>query len=61
MIRLTTQTKLVAAGVALSLGWIILSACECDETKEDNFPGFWVTCIDNKPTLMTYNGNNPRW
>jgi YVTN family beta-propeller protein len=58
MIRLTTSTKLVAAGVALSLGWIVLEACDCDETKEQNYPGFWVTCINNKPTLMTYNDNN---
>lgn len=58
MIQLTTSTKLMAAGVALSLGWIVLSACDCDETKEQNFPGFWVACVDNKPTLMTYNGDN---
>ena len=58
MIRLTTSTKLMAFGVALSLGWVVLAACECDETKEDNYPGFWVTCIDNKPTLMTYNNND---
>ncbi|HEX5227715.1 MAG TPA: hypothetical protein VFW44_08390 [Bryobacteraceae bacterium] len=58
MIRLTTSTKLMAMGVALSLGWIVLSACECDETKEQNFPGFWVSCVGNKPTLMTYNGDN---
>lgn len=57
MIRLTTSTKLMAAGVALSLGWIVLEACDCDETKENQFPGFWVTCINNKPTLMTYNGD----
>jgi len=55
--RLTTSTKLLAAGVALSLSWIVLSACECDNTKEQDFPGFWVTCIGNKPTLMTYNGD----
>jgi YVTN family beta-propeller protein len=59
MIRLTTTTKLVAAGVALSLGWIVLEACECDETKEDNFPGFWVACIGNQPALMSYSGDNP--
>lgn len=58
MIRLTTSTKLLAAGAALSLGWIVLSACDCDQTKEQDFPGFWVTCINNKPTLMTYNGNS---
>jgi DNA-binding beta-propeller fold protein YncE len=56
---LTTTTKLIAAGVALSLGWIVLEACECDETKEDNYPGFWVTCIGKQPALMTYSGDNP--
>ena len=59
MNRLTTTTKLVAAGVALSLGWIVLEACDCDETKEDQFPGFWVACIGNQPALMSYSGNNP--
>jgi DNA-binding beta-propeller fold protein YncE len=59
MIRLTTSTKLLGAGIALSLGWIVLAACECDQTNKDNFPGFWVTCIGNKPTLMTYSGDNP--
>jgi DNA-binding beta-propeller fold protein YncE len=59
MIRLTTSTKLLAAGAALSLGWIVLEACDCDETKEQSFPGFWVSCINNKPTLMTYNENTP--
>lgn len=61
MIHLTATTKLLAVGVALSLGWIVLEACDCDETqtKEDQFPGFWVTCIGNQPTLMTYNGNSP--
>jgi DNA-binding beta-propeller fold protein YncE len=59
MIHLTTTTKIIAGAVALSLGWIVLEACECDDpTKEQNFPGFWVTCINNKPTLMTYNDNN---
>jgi len=58
-IRLTTSTKLMGFGIALSLGWFVLESCDCDETKEDNFPGFWVACIDNKPTLMTYSGNNP--
>jgi DNA-binding beta-propeller fold protein YncE len=58
MIHLTTTTKIIAAAVALSLGWIVLEACDCDETKEDQYPGFWVTCIDGKPSLMTYNGND---
>jgi DNA-binding beta-propeller fold protein YncE len=59
MIRLTTTTKLMSAGIAMSLGWMVLEACACDETKEDQFPGFWVACAGNKPTLMTYSGNNP--
>ena len=58
MIHLTTSTKLLAAGVVLSLGWIVLSACDCDQTKEQDFPGFWVSCVNSKPTLMTYSGDN---
>jgi hypothetical protein len=49
----------MCAGIALSLGWFVLESCDCDESKEDQYPGFWVACIDNKPTLMTYNGNTP--
>jgi len=48
----------MAMGIFLSLGWFVLESCDCDETKENSYPGFWVTCIDNKPTLMTYNDNN---
>jgi DNA-binding beta-propeller fold protein YncE len=59
MIHLTTITKIIAGAVALSLGWIVLEACDCDETKEDAYPGFWITCIDNKPTMMTYSGDTP--
>jgi DNA-binding beta-propeller fold protein YncE len=56
--RLSTTTKWIGGAVLFSLGWIVLGACDCDETKEQNFPGFWVSCIDKKPTLMTYNDNN---
>jgi hypothetical protein len=48
----------MSIGVVLSLGWFLFESCDCDETKEQKFPGFWVACIDNKPTLMTYNGDN---
>lgn len=58
-IRFTKTSKMMAAGIALSLGWFILEACDCDETKEDQFPGFWVACIGNQPALMSYSGNNP--
>lgn len=58
-LRFSRSTRLMSIGIVLSMGWFLFEACECDETKEDNFPGFWVSCVDNKPTLMTYNGNNP--
>lgn len=58
ILRLSRSTKFMCAGIALSLGWFVLESCECDRTKEEDFPGFWVTCIGNKPTLMTYSGNN---
>lgn len=57
-IRLSASTKFMAAGIFLSLGWFVLESCDCDETKEDNYPGFWVACVNNKPTLMTYNDND---
>ncbi len=56
---MTRSTKLMACGIVLSAGWFVFSACDCDSTKEENFPGFWVSCIGNKPTLMTYSGDNP--
>lgn len=58
-IPLSASSKFMAIGIVLSLGWILFEACECEETKEDQFPGFWVTCIANKPTLMTYSGDHP--
>src|ERR1700683_5169572 len=53
------STKYMSCGIVLSLGWFVFAACDCDEssTKEDNFPGFWVACVDNKPTLMSYTDN----
>jgi DNA-binding beta-propeller fold protein YncE len=59
MIHLATTTKLIAGAVALSLGWIVLEACDCDQSKEDAFPGLWVTCLDDQPALMTYSGDDP--
>src|SRR5271170_7344213 len=58
-LRLSTSTKFMAFGILLSMGWFVLESCECDETKEDRYPGFWVACIGNKPALMSYSGNNP--
>jgi DNA-binding beta-propeller fold protein YncE len=58
-IRFSRSTKFMCAGIALSLGWFVLESCDCDESKEDQFPGFWVACVDKKPTLMIYNGNSP--
>ena len=58
-IQFSRSTKFMCAGIALSLGWFVLESCECDETKEDKFPGFWITCIGNKPTMMNYSGDSP--
>ena len=59
MLHLSRSTKLMSFGIVLSLGWFLFESCDCDEeTKEQNFPGFWVACAGNKPTLMTYNDNN---
>jgi DNA-binding beta-propeller fold protein YncE len=60
MIRLTTTTKLMSAGIALSLGWIFLEACDCGPTKETKFDGYWVTCVNNQPTLMYYDGDDAK-
>ena len=58
MPHLSRSTKLMSFGIVLSLGWFLFESCDCDETKEQQFPGFWVACINDKPTLMTYNGDN---
>lgn len=58
-IRLTTSSKLMGFGIVLSLGWFLFESCDCDRTKEDQFPGFWVACVANKPSLMTYHGDFP--
>jgi YVTN family beta-propeller protein len=58
-LRLSSSTKFMCAGIALSLGWFVLESCECDESKEDRFPGYWVACVGNQPALMTYSGDNP--
>jgi DNA-binding beta-propeller fold protein YncE len=59
MIHLSTTSKLMCAGIALSLGWILLEACECDEANQIPFLDYWVTCEGNKPTLMVYLGDFP--
>jgi YVTN family beta-propeller protein len=59
MIHFSKSTKMMGAGIAMSMCWFVFEACECEQTKEDQFPGFWVACIANKPTLMTYNDDTP--
>jgi hypothetical protein len=61
MIRLTSTTKLMCAGIALSLGWIVLEACSCLDgpTKEDKYEGYWVACVNEMPVLMFYDNNTP--
>src|ERR1022692_699786 len=61
-LRLTTSSKLMGVGIALSLGWFLLESCDCDDTsvsKQDSFPGKWVTCVGNKPTLMYFLNDTP--
>lgn len=61
------SSKFMLAIVALTLVVLLTSAfdlgcpnpCDDDQTREQKFPGFWVACVDNKPTLMTYNNNAP--
>jgi hypothetical protein len=53
MIQLTRTTKLMCAGVALSMGWMVLEACSCDD-EDDFLPGTWVECVDGRPTLMNF-------
>jgi YVTN family beta-propeller protein len=49
----------MATGILLSLGWFVLESCDCDDTKEDKYPGSWVACdSNNKPVLMNYSGNS---
>jgi hypothetical protein len=50
---------MMVTGLAISLGWILFEGCPCEETKQDKFPGSWVTCVGNTPTLMRYSGDVP--
>jgi YVTN family beta-propeller protein len=62
MIHLTTTTRIIAGAVALSLGWIVLEACDCDPGSllgSNPDAGYWVACSGNKPILMEYSGNVP--
>jgi len=56
--QLSRASRMMAAGIGLSLCWFVLEACDCEETKEERFPGYWVACIGNKPALMTYVGDS---
>ena len=61
MIHLTATTKIIAGAVALSLGWIVLEACDCDPANLLNLnpdPEYWVTCDGNTPKLMEYSGGH---
>jgi DNA-binding beta-propeller fold protein YncE len=62
-IELSRNSKRMIASVFVVLAVLTLSGADncnilkildCDKTKEDEFPGFWVACVDNKPTLMSY-------
>jgi YVTN family beta-propeller protein len=51
---LNGSTGMMGAGVAISLGWILFEACDCESSKADRFPSTWVACVGNTPTLMRY-------
>jgi DNA-binding beta-propeller fold protein YncE len=53
MIRLTTTTKVMAAGLMMSLGWVVLAACDCNEDDYDESFS-WVECDGNQPVLMNF-------
>jgi len=60
MMRLSGSSKLMAGGVAVSLGFLLFEGCLCDEnTKQKKHPlASWVTCVGNKPTLVRYFDNS---
>lgn len=68
-IHLSRNSKLMLLGVVLSLvvlvcsgamGCPIIQAIECGKTKQDRFPGFWVSCVENHAVLMAYEGDIAR-
>ena len=59
MIRLSPSTKFMGIGIILSLGWFVLESCECDQSKENKFPGEWVACNGDTAVLMGYFDNTP--
>jgi YVTN family beta-propeller protein len=65
---MSPSTKMLCAGLAASLGCILFQGCNWDplsalldppQTKQDKFPGRWVACQGNQPTMMQYEGDVP--
>ncbi len=65
-LNFSRSSKVMVALVGLSIAWLLCSGfdvnctnpCDDDEVKALNTPlekAFWVACVDNKPTLMTWN------
>lgn len=59
MIRLSPSTKFMGIGIVLSLGWFVLESCDCDQSKENQHPGLWVSCNGDTAVLMGYFGDTP--
>lgn len=55
ILGLSASSKMMCAGLAVSLGWFALSGCPC--TKEEQHPDAWVACISGQPILLQYNGD----
>jgi YVTN family beta-propeller protein len=57
MMRLSASSKLMAGGVAVSLGFLLFTGCFCDEDNKPSSVSF-VACIGDKPTRMQFFGNS---
>jgi len=65
-IELSLRSKQMAGVLALALVVVLCSGeSDCfehgcnDETKQDIFPGNWVSCVNNQPALMSYTRDKP--
>jgi YVTN family beta-propeller protein len=54
MMRLSASSKLMAGGLAVSLGFLLFTGCFCDDSKQAKHPAAWVVCVGNKPQLLEY-------
>ena len=66
-IELSRNSKRMIVGMVVTLAILVCSgfdacnilSCIDSGTQESKYPGFWVSCVEDSPILMTYYGNNP--